>query len=535
MVGAHAAGQHGPHACDSMRTMSSGPGKYDAIVIGSGIGGLACACALTRCGLKVLVLEKHYTAGGLTQTFSRKGFTWAVGLHYLGDMGEGGSARKVIDWLSGGAIRFAPSGPVYDTVHLPGEFEFQFARPQAALVAELKERFPVSAAEIDAFFTALEQAEHAGRGIFEQRAMPSLLGKAVQFLHRSEIDKWWGRTTAAVLHEMISDPYLRAVLAAQRGDYGPDPRESSFGLHATVMRHYMQGAYFPIGGADAFAAALVPVIEQGGGEVRTRSQVVSVMLENDAVVGVRLKNGTEERCARVFSDIGARNTITQLLPASVRESEWARQITALRPSACHIGMYLGFAGDIRSRGATSSNHWFYESLDIADGLWRDPVHRLSAPALYVTFPSLKHPNSDSLNDMHTAELVTFTDWEVFSRWENSHLGQRPADYLALKETISTLLMSQFARRFPALAPLVVHTELSTPLSSIAFTAAEHGGVYGLEASPRRFLSTGLRAKTPVTGLYLTGQDVGTAGITGAMMGGMLSAAALEPRLFARIA
>jgi all-trans-retinol 13,14-reductase len=45
--------------------------KFDLIVIGSGIGWLACACALTRSGLKVLVLEKHRTAGGLTQTFSR--------------------------------------------------------------------------------------------------------------------------------------------------------------------------------------------------------------------------------------------------------------------------------------------------------------------------------------------------------------------------------------------------------------------------------------------------------------------------------
>jgi all-trans-retinol 13,14-reductase len=515
--------------------MNSGSGRFDAIVIGSGIGGLACACALTRSGLKVLVLEKHFAAGGLTQTFSRKGFTWAVGLHYLGDMGEGGSARKIIDWLSGGTIHFAPSGPVYDTVHLPGDFEFQFARPQAALVAELKERFPASTVEIDAFFVALEDAERAGRGIFEQRAMPSLLGKTVQLLHRSAIDKWWGRTTAVVLHEMISDPRLRAVLAAQRGDYGPDPHESSFGIHATVMRHYMQGAYFPVGGADAFAASLVPVIEQGGGEVRTRAPVVGILMENDAVTGVRLKDGTEERCPRVFSDIGARNTITQLLPAPVRESEWARQITAFRPSACHIGMYLGFSGDIRPRGATSSNHWFYESLNIAEGLWRDPSHRLSAPALYVTFPSLKQPRSDTLSEMHTAELVTFTDWEVFSRWENSQIGRRPADYLALKETISGLLMSQFARYFPALAPLVVYTELSTPLSSVAFTAAEHGGVYGLEASPRRFLSTALRAKTPVAGLYLTGQDVGSAGITGAMMGGLLSAAALEPALFAKIA
>ena len=510
-------------------------GRFDAIVIGSGIGGLACACALTRSGFRVLILEKHHTAGGLTQTFTRKGFTWAVGLHYLGDMGVGRPSRNIIDWLSGGAIQFAPSGPVYDTVHLPGGFEFQFARTEAALVAELKERFPASRVEIDAFFVAIQQAERAGRGIFEQRAMPTLLGKTLRLLHRADIDKWWSRTTDAVLREMISDPTLRAVLAAQRGDYGPDPRESSFGLHATVMRHYMNGAYFPIGGAGAFVANLVPVIEHGGGEVRTGAPVADIMIENDLVAGVRLQDGTEELCSLVFSDAGARNTIMKLLPEAVRESEWAGEVMALRPSACHIGMYLGFNGNIHSRGATSSNHWFYESLDIADGLWRDPQHRLSAPALYVTFPSLKQRNIDLSDAKPTAELVTFTDWGFFSRWDNSQLGERPADYLALKETISGLLMAQFARHFPALAPLIVHAELSTPLSSVAFTGAEHGGVYGLEASPRRFASGALRAKTPVAGLYLTGQDVASAGIMGAMMGGVLAAAALEPKLLARIA
>ncbi len=424
-------------------------------------------------GLTVLVLERHFAAGGLTQTFSRNGFTWAVGLHYLGDMGEGGSARKILDWLSGAAVRFAPSGPVYDTVHLPDRFEFQFARPEAALVAELKERFPASTAQIDAFFRALSDAERAGRSIFEQRAMPSLLGKASRFLHRSETERWWGRTTEAVLHEMISDPRLRAVLATQRGDYGPDPRESSFGLHAVVMRHYMQGAYFPIGGASAFAAGLVPVIQQGGGEVRTRAPVTDILVEKEAVVGVRLKNGKEERCPLVFSDAGARNTITQLLPAHLRESEWAQEITSLRPSACHIGMYLD-----RWRHWQSRRHefepLFYESMDIADGLWRDPVHQISAPALYVSFPSLKESTSDTPTQKPTAELVTFTDWEVFSRWEGSRVGQRPPDHLELKATITRQLLAQFARHFPALAPLVVHTKLSTPLSSVAFTAAEHG-------------------------------------------------------------
>lgn len=217
--------------------------------------------------------------------------------------------------------------------------------------------------------------------------------------------------------------------------------------------------------------------------MRTRAPVVDILIEKDAVAGVRLKNGTEERCPRVFSDIGVRNTLTQLMPATVRDSEWAQDIMALRPSACHIGMYLGFNGDIRSRGATSSNHWFYESIDIADGIWRDPAHRLSAPALYVTFPSLKQAGVHISSEKPIAELVTFADWEVFSRWENSQLGQRPADYLALKETLSGLLRAQFGRYFPALAPLVVHSELSTPLSSLAFTVAEHGGMYGPGSEP----------------------------------------------------
>jgi all-trans-retinol 13,14-reductase len=198
-------------------------------------------------------------------------------------------------------------------------------------------------------------------------------------------------------------------------------------------------------------------------------------------------------------------------------------------------MYLGFDGDILRRGATSANHWFYESLDVGDALWRDPANEPVPPALYVTFPSLKIPASEAGSDVkHTAELVTFTDWGVFSPWEESRLGRRPAEYLELKSRISDRLLAQFARHFPALAPLVSCIELSTPLSSVAFTGAEHGGVYGLEASPRRFLCASLHARTPVAGLYLTGQDVGSTGITGAMMGGVMAAAAVEPRLFARL-
>jgi all-trans-retinol 13,14-reductase len=60
----------------------------DAIVIGSGMGGLSCAAALAKTGHRVLVLEQHHTLGGLTQTFLRSGFRFNVGMHYIGDRGQ---------------------------------------------------------------------------------------------------------------------------------------------------------------------------------------------------------------------------------------------------------------------------------------------------------------------------------------------------------------------------------------------------------------------------------------------------------------
>ena len=508
---------------------------FDVIVIGSGIGGLACASALSRVGHKVLVLERHFVPGGLTQTFSRHGFTWDVGVHYLGEMGPEDLGRRVLDWLSGGTIAFASVGPVYDTMHFPDGFEFQYARPKEALERELKDRFASSSADIDAYFAAIAAAAAAGRAVFSGRGMPPVLAKIMRLWSGRAVDRWWGRTTEAVIQELIRDPKLRAVLVGQRSDYGPDPRIASFGIHATVTRHYFDGAYYPIHGAKDFADKLIPVIEGAGGRVRTRAEVSELLIADAAIAGVRLKDGTEVHCPLVFSDAGAHNTVMRLLPASQRDTAWVKEIASFEPSACHVQLYLGLEGDIHACGATAANHWFHDRWDFSDALWRDPAHNPVPPVLFVSFPSLKHTAVEAEPPAkHTAEIVAFTDWQVFAPWENSGIGQRPPDYGDFKRLIEERLLAEFARHFPALAPMIVAREVSTPLTFVAFTGAVHGGVYGLEPSPRRFFSDSLRARTPVPGLFLTGQDVSSAGITGAMMGGIIAAAAMEPRIMRHV-
>ena len=515
--------------------MSPSRGPWDAIIIGSGIGGLACAAALARTDNVVIVVEQHQVAGGLTQTFSRNGFRWDVGVHYLGEMGPDGEAHAILDWLASGAIAFASLGAVYDTIHFPGNIEVQFARPQAALQLELKEKFPASSSDIEAFFAALAEANNAGKALFAQRAMPSLLAKVHGLWHERAIRRWWGRSSAEVLDQLVSDPKLRAVLLAQKGNYGGTAaNEMSFGVHATVMHHYFNGAYYPVGGARAFAKALVPAVKQSGGEIRLRAKVREFLVENATVVGVRLEDDTQLRAPRIFSDAGARNTVS-LLPADMRDCEWAREILSFAPSVCHIGLYLGLEGDIRANGATPSNHWFHETWDINAGVWRNPVEEPSAPGLFVSFPSLKDPAHDSgERQRHTAEIVAMTSWGPFASWSDSTHRNRPEAYTAFKAAIERNLLAQFARHFPALAPMVVARELSTPLTTAAYIGAQHGAMYGLEVSPRRFLSESLRIRTPVPGLFLTGQDVVTPGVTGAMMGGVLAAAALEPRVYPHV-
>ncbi len=506
---------------------------FDAVVIGSGIGGLACAAALARFGRRVAVFEQHTVAGGLTHTFQRDAYTWDVGVHYLGQMGPGEPMRGVVDWLSGGTIDFAALGAVYDVVRLADGTRFEYARPRAALEAGLREAFPDAHADIARYLVALDAARSSFSTPFQQHAMPAWLANAIGWLKAPALERWWGRTVTEVLRECTSDARLAAVLGAQWGDHGGKPSRASFAVHAMITDHYLEGAWYPVGGAGAFARGLVPVIEAGGGTVRTAAPVARILLEHGRATGVELEDGTRYETAVVVSGVGARGTVSRLLPPEIGQSPWGCEVNALEPSFCHTCLYVGLEGDVEAAGASRANHWIYDSHDI-EAIWADPAPLAPPPALVVPTPSLIAPAPPAAARHHTAEVVAWTDWSAFEPWADTRWGDRPEDYHALRDSLERSLRAQFEEAFPGLAPMIKLCELSTPLSTVHFTGHERGAVYGLDTTPARFASRALDIRTPVPGLLLTGQDVVTPGVAGALMGGILSAAVMEPRVFTKL-
>jgi all-trans-retinol 13,14-reductase len=516
-------------------------GKLDTIVIGSGMGGMTCAALLAELGQRVLVLEQHYEPGGFTHTFRRKNFRWDVGVHAVGEVSKHSMTGRLLAALTDGRLEWASLGPVYDEFHWPDDFRIDFPDSPEQFEANLVAAFPNERQAIIDYLRRVREVSGAMKGYYLARTLPQGLGRAADLLFARDAERELSRKTSDVLGSLTGDERLRSVLVSQWAYYGSPPSRSSFAMQALVAKHFLWGGYYPVGGSREIARHLLHKVAAAGGWTTVRADVEQIVIEQGRAVGVRLRDGQELRANRIISAAGVWSTVTRMLPPQYAQAPWVRSIATLDPAPAHVCLYLGFEGDIRKAGASPANKWFYETWDTEAEGWqidRDPIGR--APVLYCSFPSLKDPTHDpGPHQRHTGEVVTFVPWQVFEPWLNSRWQKRGPDYEQLKQRLHDALLAQFLEHMPELASKIVYAELSTPLTTDHFVRPHAGSIYGLEPTPRRFATRGLRPRSPIPGLIFAGSEITTVGVMGAMMGGVLAAVSAEPiraaRLLAKIA
>lgn len=506
----------------------AGPdGPWDYIVIGSGMGGMTTAAILAKLGKRVLVLEQHYVPGGFTHTFRRGQYLWDVGVHAVGEVTEHTMTGRLLSLLTGGALEWASLGPVYDEFYFPDGFRIDFPDTPEKFRAALVEKFPREAAGIDAYLDAVKDVAAAMKAYYVARAAPKSVGPLLDHTVARRAQRYLDMPTDETIASFTSDRKLQVVLTAQWGYYGSLPSRSSFAMHALVAKHFLYGGYYPVGGSREIARGLLGTVADAGGWTRVTADVEQILVENGKAIGVRLKGGEEIRAARVVSACGILSTVMRLLPPEYQDDRWVREVKSLDPAPPHVCLYLGFQGDIRSTGAGSSNKWFYETWDAEKEMWSVYDPDADSPVLYVSFPSLKDPTHEDPKS-HTGEVVTFVPWSMFGEFRDGAWKKRGEAYSALKERVEKKLLYQFLRHMPELEPMIDYAELSTPLSTKHFVRPVMGSIYGLEPTPRRFRTTWLRPRAPITNLFFSGSEVTTVGVMGAMMGGVLAATSAEP-------
>jgi all-trans-retinol 13,14-reductase len=361
--------------------------------------------------------------------------------------------------------------------------------------------------------------------------LPDPIRFFVSGLFRRSYLKYASKTTYEVMRELTDNEELIGVLTGQYGDCGLPPRQSSFVIHAAIAKHYMShGGCYPVGGSAEFFNTMAPAILSAGGKVLTNAVVEKVIIWNGKATGVKMKGGREIHSDIVISGAGIGPTFNHLIDSGDLDKFPIAEYKSIAPSTSHFCLYIGLKGTSEELQLPKANFWLYpENHDHDENIdhYLEDIENRPFPVTYISFPSAKDPDwANRYPGKSTIEIITLGPYSSVEKWADSRWKKRGEDYEAFKERFSRRMLDKLIEVMPHLEDKIDYYELSTPLSTRHFANYDKGEIYGIDHTPARFGLKSLRPATPVKNFYLTGQDITTAGIAGALFGGVLTASAI---------
>ncbi len=498
--------------------------KYDSIIIGSGAGGLTTAVCLARANQKVLLLEQHDVPGGWCHSFTLNGQRFSPGVHYVGLIGEGESLNEILCGLgvANDLVFFEMNKKGYEHCHI-GEEVFSMPAGIENLKTELCKRFPEEKKAIVKYLD-LVKSIHA-----QLMLMPNVKGfwEHLTIPFRTKyVGKYGLFTLKRVIDWHIKDPLLKTILNVQCGDHGLPPNKASFLVHAVLMAHYFDGGFYPMGGGGGFVKAFTRRIRSLGGEIRTKSKVDKIVVEQGRAVGIKLKNGEIIKADRVISNADPNTTFLKLVGEENISKKLKKRLHHTKYSVSSLILFLTLDMDVTKYGIDSGNIWKISEpdLDVVFGnLTKDNILEGDEfKGVFLSCTTLKDPASFN-GRHHNFEIVTFIDYSTFEQFEKLK-DYHTEEYGIFKEKLISKILNTVENLIPDAGKHIIQAELGTPMTNNFYINSTRGNVYGTEKTLLGVGPFAFKAKTEIENLYLTGASTLSHGVGGATNSGLETAA-----------
>jgi len=450
--------------------MKSNKENFDAIIIGSGIGGLVTASQLAAKGAKVLILEKYIIPGGSGGSFKRKGYTFDVGASMIFGFGDKGYTNLLTRALKdvNEKCETIPD-PVQLEYHLPNKFNISVDKSYDQFISKLSAIFPKEKEGIKKFYDtcasvfkcldsmpllSIEDPSYLFKVFF--KAPLSCLGLA----------RWLPVNAGDVARKFIKDPELLKFIDIECFCWSVMPALKTPMINAGMVftdRH-AGGINYPKGGVGTIAEKLVSGIEKLGSKIRFKAKVTEIILKDEKAVGVKLSNGEEIYSKVIVSNstrwdtFGLNNSKGLISGKNVPKSEhkWAE---TYKPSPSFVSIHLGVEKNVINNNF-NCHHIIVEDWDELEN---------EKGVIFVSIPTLLDSSlaPEGKHIIHAFTPSSMNEWE----------GLSGKEYLQKKEKYFCFLIEKISKILPDLIQNIDHKEIGTPRTHKKFLG-RYEGSYG---------------------------------------------------------
>ena len=475
---------------------------YDAIIVGSGLGGLSCGAYLAKNGRKILLLEKNSVSGGYATSFEKGIFTFDATLHLLNGAGKGHNVYKLLEWCGVSESLEFLKLKYFGRIVFP---EHDIRIPNGDLkevMAVLENSFPHEKEGIKNLF---KQMEKIYNDVFKflYSSSPLWLQMAIFPLRYRSLYPAMKKTVKQILDIYLTDSKLKSILWANWIFYGLPP--SKLNVFSVIGNlDYWMGSYLPKGGDQKLTDAFVNVIIRNQGKIILNSEVTSIIIENGKAKGVVTKKGEEFEGQIIISNANAVETFHDLVGEEKIPEKFIKKIDRMEPSMSAFVLYIGL--DESFKALLDNTEDYLVMVNNTYDLDEDYQWHLDCEVEKASFIFGLSSNVDRSYAKGNNFVITLTQFQSYDYWkkykEDYDAGNK-TKYNEEKERIAKILVKRAEKVIPDLSKHIKVIEAATPLTLENITDNFNGAALGWANTPKQFTPMDRLNRIPIKNLYLS--------------------------------